>query len=143
MAPSSPGWEQTPGFLDLPPGSGGCTPPWKGQTASRSACRVQHQPCPLAKDLWHGICHFTSLHPECHSGFGKEAVRFSAVKVLLFTHAATAAQGHRKTKFTAKNTSSYTWKKSMSPRKKSHSSVSGQIQVSALCGLIAFSSHRC
>lgn len=38
-----------------------------------------------------------------------------AVKVLLFIRvegaATTAAQGHRKTKFTAKNTGSYTWKK--------------------------------
>lgn len=38
-----------------------------------------------------------------------------AVEVLLFTHmegtTTTAAQGHQKTKFTAKNTSSYTWKK--------------------------------
>ena len=40
-----------------------------------------------------------------------------AVKALLFTRLegtaakATAAQGHRKTKFTAKNTGSYTWKK--------------------------------
>lgn len=46
--------------------------------------------------------------------------------------------GQQKPKFTAKNISSYTWKKQMNPWNKSHSSVSGQIQASALLRFIWF-----
>lgn len=51
--PSSPRLGINPWFPGYPTGFWGFLP------ALGRNCRVQHEPCPLAKDLWYGVCHLT------------------------------------------------------------------------------------
>lgn len=101
-------------FFWFPLGSGGCSPPGKGQVASCCTWRVQHQHSCLAGDLWDGICHFPYLCPERHSGLREEAEELSQLQKPsspLYMRALPHTHLRPENKLMAENTSSHTWKK--------------------------------
>jgi len=66
-------WIEIPGFVGLPQALEAAAQQGKSERHVWGAASL----CPLTEDPRHGICHFTSLHPECHSSFREEAVMFS------------------------------------------------------------------